>query len=123
MTISVQEARTRRVCKICEESLAGLDDILPYNWPLNYAEVVLTGGIQVSLNYGKDFAHTACLSEPVLAEKLSKKPIPLFDPDADPYNETNLEAAAARGWVFDGIQRVYKDADGFMVGDEFGYPV
>lgn len=47
-------------------------------------------------------------------------PLPEFDPDLSPENFHNVEAAKARGLVFDRRRRVYRDRDGYPVRDEFG---
>jgi len=57
MVLSVEEAREKRVCRICEKSISSV--IGPEGWPFGFNEMVFP--IAITLNFGKEFAHTDCL--------------------------------------------------------------
>ncbi len=47
--------------------------------------------------------------------------LPCFNADLSPKADTNVIAAQARKWKFDGA--VYRDEDGCPMADEFGQPL
>lgn len=55
--LTVQEAREKRVCRICEQPIQTQGS--PKDWPILFGE--MTYPLQVTLNFGEEFAHTACL--------------------------------------------------------------
>jgi hypothetical protein len=61
--MTVDEAKRRRVCRVCEQTIHATG---PVDWPDNFGMLVWPE--TVTLNFGEEFAHTACLEgkgEPV----------------------------------------------------------
>jgi hypothetical protein len=56
MTLGVEEARARRVCRVCEKPIAWGG---PVGWPFEFRSLVYPE--QVTLDFGDEFAHAACL--------------------------------------------------------------
>lgn len=54
--MTVDEAKQRRVCRICEQPI---DVTGPVDWPDRFGEMVWP--LAVTLDFGREFAHTACL--------------------------------------------------------------
>lgn len=56
--MTVEEARERRVCRICEQPVPSMG---PKGWPTEFREMVYP--VAVTLNFGDEFAHTQCLKD------------------------------------------------------------
>jgi hypothetical protein len=56
--LSVKEAKSRRVCRICEEPVPSGG---PAGWTEDFGEMLHP--IRVTLNFGEEFAHTECLQK------------------------------------------------------------
>jgi len=56
--MTVAEAKGKRVCRICGEAISVT--AVPLSWTEDYGE--MTWPIAVTLNFGEEFAHTACLN-------------------------------------------------------------
>lgn len=55
--ITVEEAKNRRVCRICEQPIPNPG--APKGWTEEFGKMVFP--IRVTLNFGEEFAHTDCL--------------------------------------------------------------
>jgi hypothetical protein len=55
--LTVEEARERRVCRVCEIPIIGV--LAPMGWAHEYGH--MTYPDRITLNFGEEFAHTACL--------------------------------------------------------------
>jgi len=58
VSITVAEARSRRVCRICEQPISPGPGC-PLGWETEFGRMVYPAA--VSLDFGNEFAHTACL--------------------------------------------------------------
>ena len=58
MSLTVEEARTARVCRICGKPIPRVPG--PKDWPFLFGECVYPPPA-LTLNFGKEFAHTDCL--------------------------------------------------------------
>jgi hypothetical protein len=59
--ITVEEAKQRRVCRICEQPISGAG--CPVGWTEEFGRMVFP--IRITLNFGQEFAHTDCLEKGV----------------------------------------------------------
>lgn len=109
--MTVSEARERRVCRVCG---GPIDVTGPAGWSEDFGELVYP--VAVTLDFGLEFAHTACLKGATPAPD-SRPP---FDPDFSPGHPVNRCAAEASGLRYDPVDRVYRDEDGCPVRDRFG---
>ncbi len=55
--LTVEEAKARRVCRICEQPISNPG--APLDWTEEFGQMVYP--IKVTLNFGEEFAHTECL--------------------------------------------------------------
>ncbi len=63
--MTVEEARKRRVCRICQEVIPAVP--APMGWTHEFRQQLFP--VALTLNFGEEFAHTACLeNEQALAE-------------------------------------------------------
>lgn len=59
--MTVQEAREKRVCRVCGESVATPKGS-PKGWETEFGERLYPFP-PLTLNFGDEFAHTSCLEE------------------------------------------------------------
>ncbi len=55
--LTVEEAKARRVCRICEQPISNPG--APVGWTEDFGRMVFP--VKVTLNFGQEFAHTVCL--------------------------------------------------------------
>ncbi len=58
--MTVEEARTQRVCRICEQPIVLPPEGTPKGWTHEFYKMVYP--VRITLNFGDEFAHTDCLS-------------------------------------------------------------
>lgn len=69
MPLPVALAKERLVCRICEEPISMGGQGCPIGWTEAYGEMVFPA--RITLNFGKEFAHTECLEK--FADEIEKK--------------------------------------------------
>lgn len=57
--LSVEEARSARLCRICEQAIGVDTSVLPAGWEHAFGRMALPVGI--ALDFGEEFAHTNCV--------------------------------------------------------------
>ena len=57
-----------------------------------------------------------------LEGKTKDQELPEFDPDYDPSNPINVNAAKARHLAYDHLSQTYIDGDGCSILDRYGQP-
>lgn len=57
--LTVAEARYNGICRVCRDRIR--PEAAPKGWQFDFSEMIHP--IHVTLNFGKEFAHTQCLAE------------------------------------------------------------